>query len=46
MDTYRYTALHRMASNNLADGGEVLVQQAGVIRIKTNYHIVGRLDAD
>ena len=41
MDTYSYTALYRMASNNLADGGEVLVQ-AGVIRIKTTILLLGR----
>lgn len=28
-DTYGYTALHRMASNNLALGGQVLVQDGG-----------------
>jgi hypothetical protein len=36
-DTYGYTALHRMASNNLAKGGEVLVK-AGM---DPNMHVEG-----
>ena len=42
VDTYGYAALHRVASNSVADGSEVLLQ-ADVIRFKI---AIGRLDAD
>ena len=42
VDTYRHTALHRMASNNLADGEEVLVQ-AGVMEIAKSSQAIGFL---